>query len=322
MNHLDLLNAVLALRFRQPGWPTIFADAGYLVHGVGVTFKLPDGAKVAPDVLVSSRALNVALLIEVKGGASFDHEQAGRMERVTAIDLRDSAFLPIADPSSVSIGLVYVCAKEHHTTFVEAASGRGGTVISFDGARFTLGGAPLPDPALADAWAAVDIAPNTPPIAIIPFDQESDAATVARVVVPEVVSFLISGAGVVTVDAILQRTHGVVQSVMQPTGSKSEWQALKKRVADFLNDAVKMELSPWLARIPQQPMWNFRNALASDQTTRTRELKSLQRSTQIGASDCGGTIAVSFTSSPVASRTVVLPGSIVVTWTWCAASAS
>jgi hypothetical protein len=83
----------------------------------------------------------------------------------------------------------------------------------------------------------------------------------------------------VTVDAILQRTHGIVQSVMQPTGSKSEWQALKKRVADFLNDAVKTELSPWLARIPQQPMWNFRNALASDQTTRTGELKSLQRST-------------------------------------------
>lgn len=89
MNHLDLLNAVLALRFRQPGWPTIFADAGYLVHSVGVTFKLPDGTKVAPDVLVTSQTRKLALLIEVKGGAGFDHDQAGRMEQVTALDLRD-----------------------------------------------------------------------------------------------------------------------------------------------------------------------------------------------------------------------------------------
>lgn len=77
MNHLDLLNAVLALRFRQPGWPTVFSDAGYLVHGVGVTFKLPNGDTVTPDVLASSSARNVALLIEVKGGAGFKHDQAG-----------------------------------------------------------------------------------------------------------------------------------------------------------------------------------------------------------------------------------------------------
>lgn len=186
MNHLDLLNAVLALRFRQPGWPTILNDAGYLVHGVGVTFKLPDGDTVTPDVLASSHTRNVALLIEVKGGASFDHDQAGRMERVTAADLRDSAYLPITNPASYQIGIVYVCATEHHDVFVETATGRAvGTAISFDGTRFRFGGADLPDAQLQQAWASVEVATNTPPVAIIPFDQDSDPPTIARVLIPE-----------------------------------------------------------------------------------------------------------------------------------------
>lgn len=288
MNHLDLLNAVLALRFKQPGWPTVLADAGYLVHGVGVTFKLPDGTRIAPDVLVSSSTRNVALLIEVKGGAGFDHEQAGRMERVTATDLRDSAYLQIADPACYRVGIVYVCAQEHHATFVEAVSSRAGTVVSFDGARFTFGGSALPDVELGQAWVNIDIAADTPPIAIIPFDQDSDPATIARVVIPEVVSSLIRGAGVVAVDAILQRTHELVHSVMQSTGSKSEWQGIKKKVADLLHDATRTEFSPWLMRIPQQPMWAFKSALPVEQAMRMREWKNLQKSTQALIERLGG----------------------------------
>lgn len=291
MNHLDLLNAVLALRFRQPGWPTIFADAGYLVHSVGVTFKLPDGTKVAPDVLVTSQR-KLALLIEVKGGAGFDHDQAGRMEQVTALDLRDSAYLPIVEPDSYRVGIVYVCAREHHAAFAQAVSMRVGTVVSFDGTGFQLGAGALPDEVLAGAWAAVNIARDAPPLAIIPFDQESDAATIARVVVPELVSILIRGAGVVIVDEILQRTHHLVHSIMQPTGSKAEWQGIKKRVTEFLTDAAKAELNPWLERIPQQPMWRFKSAFPADQATRTRELKNLQRSTLTLIERLGGGVSM------------------------------
>ncbi|TMQ05338.1 MAG: hypothetical protein E6J91_40860 [Deltaproteobacteria bacterium] len=287
MTHLDLLNAVLALRFRQPGWPPILAEAGYLVHNVGVTFKLPDGAKVAPDVIATSQARNVALLIEVKGGGGFDHDQAGRMERVTAEDLRHSAYLPI-DPSACRIGIVYVCSREHHAAFEQATAARAGTVISFDGTSFQLGGNALPDEMLAAAWAAATVTPGAPPLAIIPFDQESDAATIARTVIPELVAILLRGAGVVFVDEILQRTHHLVHSVMQPTGSKAEWQGLKKRVTEFLNEVARGELNPWLERIPQQPMWRFKSAVPADQTTRTRELKNLQRSTQVLIERLGG----------------------------------
>ena len=293
MNHLDLLNAVLALRFKQPGWPTILNDAGYLVHGVGVTFKLPDGDTVTPDVLASSNARNVALLIEVKGGSGFKHDQAGRMERVTAVDLRDSAYLPITDLASYQIAIVYVCAPDHHDTFVEAVTGRSiGTVVSFDGTRFRFGGTALADAHLQQVWGEIEIPPDTPPVAIIPFDQESDAATIARMLVPEVVSLLISGAGVVTVDGLLQRTHRIVHDVMQSTGSKSEWKEIRNKVVELLSDAAKRELSPWLARIPGQPMWNFKSAFPVDQTTRTRELKNLQRSTQTLIARLGGSILI------------------------------
>lgn len=289
MTHLDLLNAVLALRFKQPGWPTVLSDAGYLVHGVGVTFKLPDGDTVTPDVLASSSARNVALLIEVKGGSGFKHDQAGRMERVTAVDLRDSAYLPIADPTSHQIAIVYVCTPDNRDVFVEAVTGRAlGTVVSFDGVRFRFGGAALPDSELQQAWAAVEIAPDAAPLGIIPFDQESDAPAIARVLVPEIVSLLISGGGVVTIDGLLQRTHGIVYDVMQSTGSKSEWKEIRNKVSEFMNDAAKGELSPWLARIPGQPMWNFKSAFPVDPTTRMRELKNLSRSTMALIERLGG----------------------------------
>jgi hypothetical protein len=288
VNHLDLLNAILALRFKQPGWPTIFADAGYLVHGVGVTFRLPDGTRIAPDVLASSSARNTALLIEVKGGAGFDHEQAGRMERVTAADLRDSAYLPIADPASYRVGIVYVCTSDHHAAFVAAVSDRVGTIVAFDGARFTFGGALLPDGELALAWEGVHVVAGALPLAIVPFDQESAPAMIARAVIPEVVSLWVGGAGVVPVDAVLQRTHHLVHGVMQSTGSKSEWQGLKKRVVDLLNEAARNELEPWLTRIPSQPTWAFRSALPLDSATRMREWKELQKATQLLTERLGG----------------------------------
>lgn len=202
------------------------------------------------------------------------------MESVTAVDLRDSAYLPITDPASYGIAIVYVCASDHHDAFVEAVTSReAGTVVSFDGIRFRFGGADLPDSELQQAWAAIEVPAGAPPLAIIPFDQDSNAASIARVLVPEIVSLLISGGGVVTVDGLLQRTHRIVYDVMQSTGSKSEWKEIRTKVSEFLTDAAKNELSPWLARIPGQPMWNFKSAFPVDATTRARELKNLQRFT-------------------------------------------
>ena len=95
MNHLQLLNAFLALRFRQPGWPCVLMEAGYQIHGVGAGLTLEDGGKTVPDVLALCVERNVTLIVEVKSGANLSYDQLGRMERLTPSTLRDLNHLTI-----------------------------------------------------------------------------------------------------------------------------------------------------------------------------------------------------------------------------------
>jgi hypothetical protein len=248
------------------------------VHGVGVSFKLPSAETVTPDVLASCGARNTTLIIEVKGGSNFDHDQLGRMETVTATDLRDAAYLKINDAHSHKTALVIVCNAEQFTSFVAAAHGRPVTIVSFDGSRFVFGGSPLPDVALQTAWSSAKIDLKAPPLNIIPFDQESDLGKVARTVLPEILALLISGSGNFSVDTILQKTHSICHGAMQSTGSGTEFSGIRNRVVEMVTEATKNEFSSWFTRIPGQRVWAFSKGISAELSSRTRDFKSLQAS--------------------------------------------
>ncbi len=274
LSHLDLLNVALAWRFTQPGWPACLARCEYLVHGIGVTIPLSDRSKISPDVLAGKAS--VTLIIEVKSGRNLDLGQLGRMESCTPEELRDYAHLHVPDPATHGVGIVYVCNDEHVERIAESCEDRA-TIVGFDGSSFSISGAPLPDVDLTTELQSCSVDPEALPLAIVPFDQESRLPDVAAVVLPEVVAALVRGAGQVSAEGILQRTHAICHDVMKSTGAGSEQRSILRRVAEVLKAAVAGEFRDWIERLPGQPVYRFRAALALDQAARTRELKALQK---------------------------------------------
>ncbi len=289
LNHLDLLNVVLAWRFAQPGWPTCLAKCGYLVHGIGVTIPLPTGIKISPDVLASKA--NVTLIIEVKSGSP-DLRQLGRMESCTPEDLRDYAYLHVPDPATHSVGLLYVCNEEHVEQFKGLCENRA-TIVGFGGSGFSISGAPLPDSSLTTELQSCSVDPEATPLAIVPYDQDTPLADLAADVLPEVVAALVRGAGQVSADGVLQSTHTVCHDVMRATGAGSERGRIVKRVAEVLKAAAAVELRDWIERVPGQPVYRFRAALSIDQAARTRELKAFEKAANEMIKRLGGSFQLS-----------------------------
>ncbi len=274
--HLDLLNTFLALRFRQPGYPACLEDLGYLLRRIGVTMLLGDGTKVAPDLVAQRQDPDLTLLVEVKGGRDFDGDQLERMQRVTPDDLRDIAHLPVRDIGAHVVHIVYVCNEECRVEFAQTIGARPATVVGFDGARFRISGAALPDPDFEARLREATVQPAALPLAIVPFDAESPRDEVVRSVLPQIVDALVQGVGTISVDDVVGKTHHLVKPLMRATGSGSELPRLLDTAAKVIRDLAVAELNEWLDPIPGQRAWRFRRALPTD-ATRTRELQKLRR---------------------------------------------
>lgn len=279
MRHLDLLNQFLSLRFTQPGHPDCLARHGYLVEAIGVTISLGADAKVAPDVVALQPERQLTLLVEVKGGRSVDMQQLRRMLSVTAEDLRDRAHLHVPDPAKHHVHVVYFCNEEHAADTAEELAGKPTTVIGFDGASYSLAGAALPDEDLASCLRDATITGHAA-LDIVPFDQESPIAEVARTVLPHVVDAWVKGSGPLRPDLLVSRTHHMVRPAMESTGSGSELARIQRQVRDVLDDLTNNELAPWLNKVRSSPPgWRFRKSLPTD-SSRTRELQKLARAAQ------------------------------------------
>ena len=274
VTHLELLNVVLALRFRQPGWPCLLADNGYAVYAVGVGLTLASGERIVPDVLASRPSTTLA--IEVKSGRDVNFDQLRRMKAATPLDLRDINGIPINEPTHHQIQVVYVVNASVFDDVAGAVSDQPVAVIGVGPRGFQVTDG-LCDAALLGGLRAASLIKAPAALRVVPFDRESSLPDVAKVVLPEVIALLIQGGGTITLEGIVARTHSTVIEVMTSTGSKSEIGELRNRVADVLKDATANELADWLERVPKQPVWRFKKSLSGDQATKTRELQSLRR---------------------------------------------
>lgn len=88
------------------------------------------------------------------------------------------------------------------------------------------------------------------------------------------VEALLQGAGTISADSVVSKTHHLVRPKMESTGSGSELNRVIKRAKDVLEKLAAGELAEWLERVPRHPSWRFRKSLPSD-ATRTRELQKL-----------------------------------------------
>ena len=282
MTHLELLNVVLTWRFKEPGWPAVLDEAGYLVSAVGAEFMLPDRRrKVVPDVCATCPPRGITTFIEVKSGHNAEDEQLERMLEISPSDLRDLSFLSIPRPDSHKVQILYVCNSSDLDALAAQVQGPRVAVAGFDGERWKVAG-DLVDSILGRKLrnAKVELGTDIPPL--IPFDRDSPKTQIARWVVPELVGLLMQGGGAFSADGILERTHKLVLDVMRPTGpgSKSELAPLRRRVAEVLNDLMTNEFSAWLERSSNEPRWHFMRNIPHEPAGRIRELRLLSRLSQ------------------------------------------
>jgi hypothetical protein len=273
VRHLDLVNVVLALRFEQPGFPLCLA--AYTLRSVGVNMKLPDGTLVSPDLIVCRRDLELALLVEVKGGANLDDNQLGRMLAVTPEHLRDCAYLPEAECQAISV--VYVCADEHRPALGARLPLDRVSLLSFDGSAFALEGVPLGDPGLAQCLTGATVPPNTPAPRIVPYDAESPDHEVALAIVPHLVSRLARGSGRITVDALVADTHYLTHHEMASTGSGGDLRGIRMLTKKVLGDLIDGELREWIEPVPKLPDWRIRAPLPVEARARSLAIQSIRR---------------------------------------------
>lgn len=277
MTHLELLNIVLAWAIEQPGWPPVLLQSDYLVHSVGVGLQLPGGrGRVAPDVVAVCAARDLTLLVEVKSRKNVEEDQLKSMLALTPTDLRDLNYLPVRDVSRHRILVLYLCNDVHADTISQGVSGTPAGVVSFDGKRFTLHRS-IGDEVLENRLRRAVGDDDAVPLDIVPFDHESEDVVIARRVVPKLVAALTKGVAQVSVESILQQTHGYVADVMQSTGAPTEFSQLRGRVSKVLHDAARHELRPWIERVKKDRVWRFRSALSGVRSKKTRELKALQK---------------------------------------------
>ena len=177
------------------------------------------------------------------------------------------------------VHVLYVCNEEYREDITGGLGARAATVAGFDGKRFRLSGTKLPDPALAECIEDGRVAEDASPLSIVPFDDQSPEEEVAAFVVPEIVAALVSGAGTIGAGDILARTHGVVHSMIQSTGSGSEHGVLLRRVKTTLERLAANELAEWIERLPRHPTYRFKQDLPIDPARRTRELQRLRSAT-------------------------------------------
>ncbi|MFW6031648.1 MAG: hypothetical protein ACOC9T_03565, partial [Myxococcota bacterium] len=125
--------------------------------------------------------------------------------------------------------------------------------------------------------ASANVAPNAPPLDLVPYDDESSNGDIARVIVTFLIDMWLQGAGRVSAEDIIRRTHHIVDHAMMPTGSGSERTHIARRVRSVLAELAKSELSSWLELSgASPPSWNFLRS-APEPSDRTRELQKLQR---------------------------------------------
>ncbi len=277
MTHLELLNVVLTWRFDQPGWPPVLAVAGYNVDAASVGLQLADRRKIVPEVVATCHERGVTVLVEVKSGRNAEDDQLARMLAITPADLRDLNHLAIGEPGKHQIQLLYVCNADEVARVAAQVANPRVAVVGFDGTRYDTAGSFI-DKVLGREIAAAAVSPGTSaPLAAVPFDHESLPNVIARHVLTEVVAALQRGGGVVSVDGLLSRTHHLVFEVMRPTGPSAELTAVRRRVAEVLNDAMHNEFSAWLDRSTKEQAWRFKRNMPHELAGKTRDLQLLRR---------------------------------------------
>jgi hypothetical protein len=252
VDHLGLVNFMLALHFGFRSVPPCLQDHGLRLAYVGVAFRTGTGNVIEPDLVFHADGRRATLLVECKSGKNIDPKQLARYSGVTPEDIRDRLLLDVSHPRDHRVVPLIVCPHESASTIVSAANDMGHDVTVLGvGTRLELLGA-APPAILADAIAEVpEIGEDANPMYFfVPFDRETAKGDTARTVLPLAIGMLQAAAAGegdgVDADRILQQSHRLIFDSMLPLNQRGELSDLRRVVKEVLREIVREEWKRWV----------------------------------------------------------------------------
>jgi hypothetical protein len=105
LTELEQVNAIVGLGMRIDGWPSTFADLGYVLDRIELKFKIADPKRpgfsiyINPDILFVDDVRNFSFITELKSGRFQDFKQLDRFVNLKPIDLIRYGGVPVRDQS-------------------------------------------------------------------------------------------------------------------------------------------------------------------------------------------------------------------------------
>ena len=235
---LEMANLWIGLCKGHPGLPQSVAQLGYRLKWIGHKFRVTAGGHVCPDAMAASTAIEHTLLLEFKGGANIEDDQAIAYGTIASTDLERAGL--IEEAASRSHDIVYVGEEAHggrlrqgltavgcdYPLLLRADSGLGHEGGTFINAKVSAVLSPL----LSIDWSAV-------PTNYIPVDEASPLSMVASVVVPRLLQYANEDREDVTIVKVCEDICTVWGALGGPAKDQ-----FKARVLVMLREAASLEL--------------------------------------------------------------------------------
>lgn len=248
--HLRLLNGLIGFASSVEGWPKPLQEQGYVLYWVGPSYLVSNGRKSNPDLLFVSKLLNHCLIFECKSGVSTDDEQLKALVATTKEDLIQKAQVSFPGPKTAEFDIVMVCSSDKSQPLSKILdSGNYGfplLVIDYSTGYAHLERAALKaEPISTILNSGFKFDNDVWPLEFIPYDETSELAEIASVIMPKVISVIKSGRPHFDMDDIIRDTCPVFETL-----HPKEKTELVRKVRSILQLARKGEFSGLLVPMP------------------------------------------------------------------------
>lgn len=282
--HLRLLNGLIGFASSVEGWPKPLQEHGYVLYWVGPSYLVSNGRKSNPDLLFVSQLLNHCLIFECKSGSSIDHEQLESLMATTKENLIQGAQVSFPDPKTAEFDIVIVCSSDKSQPLSKILdSGNYGfqlLVINYSTGYVHLEGAPLQAEPISTTLKSGFVFDNDVwPLEFIPYDETSELAEIASVIMPKIVSVMKSGKPHFDTDDIIRDTCPVCETL-----HPKEKTDLVRKVRSILQLARKAEFSGLLTPMPGGAQYKYKWTVSESIKVGDREKHVGVRSLQTRAS--------------------------------------
>jgi len=251
-NHTLLMNMVIGLCKKTPGWPSILKDLGYDVDWIEPRLINSEGKRVVPDLMLTSNRLLHSLIVECKGGKTLDMDQFNRLTKLDVNSIVDRA--SVYDVSKLKMDICFTSFEEHLEDIVKIVKDTFPILVFSNNNLNKEGAFKLEDlnRVLSDG---ISLEGKAPPTSYIPFTDEDDISIIAMYVLQELVAKALKSSK----DDVLEFDAEKLLNSIFPVWSKFD-EGAKKRLRNKVNKVIREIIlkklhGKYLEKLKDSPIW-------------------------------------------------------------------